>query len=69
MTRQIKENMYAILSNLVNYFYHLSKSEPDIFIEQISDPDTIQRAAKQKDALKYLKTQRLLCDEPLEDLI
>ena len=41
----------------------------DTFIEQISDPDTIQRAAKQKDALKYLKTQRLLCDEPLEDLI
>ena len=40
----------------------------DTFIEQISDPDMIQRAAKQIDALSYLKTQRLLCDEPLEDL-
>ena len=43
--------------------------ELSIFVEQISDPDTIQRAAKQKDALKYLKAQGLLCEEPLEDLI
>ena len=42
--------------------------ESGIFVEQISDPDTIQRAAKQKDALNYLKAQGLLCDEPLEDL-
>ncbi|MDP5135679.1 ATP-binding protein [Rheinheimera baltica] len=39
------------------------------FIEQISDPDIIQRAAKQEDPLKYLKALELLCDEPLKDLM
>ncbi|WP_192859121.1 hypothetical protein [Vibrio paracholerae] len=39
------------------------------FIERISDPDIIQRAAKQEDPLKYLKAHELLCDEPLKDLL
>lgn len=40
----------------------------DCVSEQISDPDIIQRAAKQEDPLRYLKALELLCDEPLKDL-
>lgn len=33
--------------------------------EQIINPDIIQQAAKHKEPIKFLKTQGLLCDEPL----
>jgi len=42
-TRQIHSHLskhwknISVDGNLVNYFYHLSKSAPDIFVEQISD--------------------------------
>ena len=42
-TRQIHSHLskhwknISVDGNLINYFYHLSKSAPDIFVEQISD--------------------------------
>jgi len=39
----------------------------DSLAELIADPDTIRRAAKEKNPMNYLKAHGLLCDEPLKD--
>jgi len=41
----------------------------DSLAEQIIDPDIIQRSAKEKEPLKYLKSYGLLCNDALKDLL